>query len=393
MACLYPESGSAYAYVSRGLNPHLGFLAGWLMLMGYLVIPVVNVIYVALTIQRVAPWLPFQALALAIALCMTYLNLRGIEFTARANQVLLASMFVLIGLFFALGVRFVFNAAGWAGLLSAEPFYNPETFRLSSVATATSLAALTFIGFDGVTTLAEETRNPRRTVPAAVVLTCLFTGILSAAELYLAQRVWPDYRSFANPETAFLDVSHRAGGAFLLHGMAGVLAAACFGSGFSGQAAAARLLYGMGRDRVIPLAALVRISPASGAPHLNILFVGALAAAGAFVLNYERSAALLNFGAFLAFMLVNAACIRKCFFSAPTGERQMRHLLIPGAGFMFCLWIWTSLPKAAWIAGGAWLGAGIVWGAVRTRGYRSSSLRIDFGVVEAADRRGAEGGS
>src|SRR5439155_433711 len=109
-------------------------------------------------------------------------------------------------------VRYLLHQSGWAGVFSPQPFYNPATFDLRAVMTATSLAALTYIGFDGVTTLAEETQNPRRTIPLATVLVCLITGIFSAVEVYLGQRVWPDYQSFPNLETAFLDVTHRVGG-------------------------------------------------------------------------------------------------------------------------------------------------------------------------------------
>jgi amino acid transporter len=381
MAYHYPHSGSAYVYVGQGLNAHFGFFAGWLMLLGYLVIPVVNVIYVSLTVQRVIPGVPFPFLALLIATTFTILNLRGIKFAARANEILLGAMFIVIGLFFFFAVKFLFASTGWEGVFSAEPFYNPDTFNLSAIGTATSLAALTYIGFDGVTTLAEETKNPRRNVPAAVVLTCVLTGILSAAELYLGQRVWPDYDTFTNLETAFLDVSERIGGSLMLNGMAAVLIVACFGSGFSGQAGAARLLYGMGRDRVIPNKVFGSLSQKTQVPVYNILIVGALALIGALTLNYERSAALLNFGAFLAFMGVNLASIRKCFFLAEPGKRRWWDLLIPAVGFAFCFWIWISLPVLARIAGGIWLGAGIIYSAIRTKGFREKPADVDFSDV------------
>jgi len=241
MAALYPAAGSAYTYVSRGLNEHLGFLAGWAMILDYLIIPVINVAYVALTIQRLSPWIPYWIWTLLVAAGITALNLRGIRATARANTGLLAVMSIVIAAFLLLAVRYLLKTSGWSGLVSLQPFYNPATFDVRAVSTATALAALTYIGFDGVTTLAEEVENPRRNLLLATVLTCVVTGLLSTAEVYLAQRVWPDYRSFSNPETAFLDVTGRVGGALLFHAMAAVLIVSCFGSGLAGQTGAARL--------------------------------------------------------------------------------------------------------------------------------------------------------
>ena len=113
---------------------------------------------------------------------------------------------------------------------------------------ATSFAALTYIGFDGITTLSEEVENPKRNVLLATVLVCLFTGIFSGVEVYLGQRIWPNWHSFPNLETAFMDVCRRVGGTPLFQAMGAILVLAALGSGLTGGLGAARLLYGMGRD-------------------------------------------------------------------------------------------------------------------------------------------------
>lgn len=380
MAVRYPAAGSAYTYVGRGLNPHLGFLAGWAMILDYLIIPVINVAYLALTIQRVAPSVPYWVWATLAATGMTALNLRGIRSTARVNFALLGAMSVVIAAFVALAVRYLLRSGGWGALVSSQPFYNPSTFSLGPVFTATSLAALTYIGFDGVTTLAEEAEDPKRTVPLATVLTCLVTGLLSTVEIYLAQRAWPDWTSFTNTETAFLDVTARVGGTLLFQAMAAVLIVSCFGSGLAGQVGAARLLYGMGRDGVLPRRFFGRLSAAGGNPTFNIWLTGALALAGAMLLSWERAVELLNFGAFLSFMGVNIAAIREHF--RHSGDQRQRGWLTgvaaPALGFGFCLWIWLSLRTPAKIAGGLWLAVGIVYDAVRTRGFRHTPAAMDF---------------
>jgi amino acid transporter len=379
MATLYPVAGSAYTYVGHGLNAHLGFLAGWVMLLDYLLIPVLNVIYVGLTLQRVLPQVPFSIWVLLAVAAITLLNLLGIRFAAAANQALLALMTVVIAAFAVQCVRFLLAGPERGGLFSLQPFYDPATFNFASLATGTSLAALTYIGFDGVTTLAEEAREPKRTVPLATVLVCLITGLLSTLEVYLAQRVWPDYSTFPNAETAFLDVCGRVGGDWLFQAMAAILVVACFGSGLAGQIGAARLLYALGRDRVLPPRVFAYVSRRSGTPVVNIVLVGALALCGAFALSYERAASLLNFGAFLAFMGVNLAAIRQyCFRSSENRSGRWRDLVIPALGFLFCFSIWISLPLPAKIAGGAWLTVGVVYQAVQTRGFRRPPPKLDL---------------
>jgi amino acid transporter len=380
MAALYPSAGSAYTYVGRGLSVHLGFLAGWAMSLDYLVLPIVAIIQAALAIERLVPKVPYSAWVALFAILLTAVNLQGIRTTARTNIGLLIVMFVVIANFLFLAIRHLLHADGLGSLLSIQPFYVAGNFDFRAVATATSFAALTYIGFDGVTTLAEDVENPRRNVLLATVLVCLFTTIFSCVLVYLAQLVWPDYRTFPNPETAFMDVTRRVGGAVLFQGMGLVVILASLGGGLSGQVAAARLLFGMGRDNVLPRRVFGYLDPTRNSPTFNIVLVGLLAFVGSLVLNLEHAGELLNFGAFLAFMGVNLASIRQYYFlRAVKGERRLfGDVLVPGLGFLFCLGIWLSLPKLAKTVGGLWFLAGLVYDAFRTRGFRTQPVMIDF---------------
>jgi putrescine importer len=378
MATIYPTSGSAYTYVSRGVNAHFGFLAGWVMLLDYFIIPIVSIIYVSLTMHRVFPLIPNEVWAAVVTIAITVLNLRGIGYTKNTNNILMTVMCLVIALFFILGIRYLLRATGMPGLLTLEPLYNPHTFRWNTVLTATSLAALTYIGFDGVTTLAEETVNPKRTVPLATVIVCVLTGFLSGGESYLAQRVWPDYNTFTNLDTAFLDVTRRIGGTALFETMAAVLVLSCFGTAFTGQASAARLMYSMGREGILPKA-LGRLSPRTTIPALNTLLIGIIAFAGTVFLSYERAAELLNFGAFLAFIGVNLAA---ALHSLKDPERHWSHAVIPILGLLCCATIWVSLPTPSLITGSIWLSIGIVYLAVQTRGFRLTPRRIPAGELQ-----------
>ena len=356
MSALYPSAGSAYIYVARGLNPHLGFLTGWAMFLDYLLMPLINIIFGALALQRlIGPSLPriphgllFGALAALCAGAMTFLNLRGIRATARVNLVLVVVLCGVISVWVVLALRFLYLREGLSGIFSLHPFYNAATFRWRAIAAGTSFAALTYIGFDGVTTLAEEVDNPRRNVLLASVLVCLFTGLFGALQAYIAQCVWPDWHTFPNLETAFLDVSELVGGIVLFKIIAGILIVACLGTGLSGQAGAARLLFGMGRDNVLPKRFFGYLDPKTNNPSRNIWTIGIVAFVGALLLSYEMGAELLNFGAFLAFMGVNLAVLRCFYFSenARHKRRLVADAVIPMFGFVFCLAIWLGIANA-----------------------------------------------
>ncbi len=220
---------------------------------------------------------------------------------------------------------------------------------LTEILTATSFAALTYIGFDGVTTLAEDVENPKRNVLLAVVLTCVFAAVFSGVEAYLGARVWPDWRTFPNLETAFMDICARAGGLILSWSMALVLIVAAFGSGLTGTLGAARLLFGMGRDGVLPKKFFGKLTPGTSTPINNILLIGGISFIGSVMLNYigsayEHAGELLNFGAFLAFAGVNFACFWQFSVRRQQGApiNIPRDAFLPLVGFIFCAGIWVE---------------------------------------------------
>src|SRR5580692_3866055 len=387
MGALYPQAGSAYTYVGKGLNPHLGFLAGWAMILDYLLQPLINTVWISTALhERYVQQVPFMVWALLIAGVMTVLNLIGVKASARANKVLLAVMSVVVVAFIVLALKYLYGGQGWAGIFSLQPIYDPKTFDVHKILKASSFAALTYIGFDGVTTLAEDVENPKRNVLLAVVLTCIFAGVCSGVEAYLGARVWPDWHSFPNLETAFMDICSRVGGVVLFNAMGFILIVAAFGSGLTGTLGAARLLFGMGRDGVLPRKFFGYLKPGTSTPTYNILLIGGLAFAGAVLLNYigsayEHAGELLNFGAFLAFMGVNFACFWQFSVIAKKAGAE-RHLLrdaiLPLAGFAFCLLIWWNLNSLVKTVGGIWFAVGLIYVGSKTNWFRSAPVMIDF---------------
>ena len=372
MAALYPSAGSAYTYVGRGLHPYLGFVSGWAMLLDYVVSPLFCIIYGSLALRRAVPELPFWLCAAMFAGGITFLNLRGIRSTARANQVLLTIMFVVLLSYITLAIRYLLAHYGVTGLFSIKPFYDPATFNARDIAGATSFAALTYLGFDAVTTLAEDVKNPRRNVLLAAVVVCAFTGVFGGLLVYLGQLAWPDYKTFSNIETAFIEVTGRVGGIWLFQAMATVLVVANIGAGMTTQVGAARLLFGMGRDDVIPRRFFAHLHPVRNTPNRNIWLIGILGYVGALVMSYETTAEILNFGAFLGFMGVNLAVIWQFWVRRAEGHSRefFADIVLPGLGFIFCTVIWLGLGAPAKIAGGIWFVVGLVVLASHTRGFR-----------------------
>jgi amino acid transporter len=226
---------------------------------------------------------------------------------------------------------------------------------------------LTYIGFDGISTLSEEAENPRRNILIATVLTCVVIGLLSAVEVYVAQLIWPAPERFPDVDTAYVYAAGRAW-APLFSIVGGTLLLANFGSGMGAQLGAARLLYGMGRSNALPKSFFGVVDAKHHVPRNNVFFVGAIVLFGSFFLSYGLGAEMLNFGALIAFMGVNAAALLRYFIRAP--EKKIWNLLPPLLGFLICLGLWVSLSHLAMLVGGIWMVAGIAFGIWKTRWFR-----------------------
>jgi putrescine importer len=374
MARVYPSAGSAFTYVGRELNPVLGYATGWSMVMDYVLNPIIAAIWCSKGAMNVAPEIPYPLWVSLFAGLFTALNLRGVKASARTNEILAAGMSVVVLIFFVAAVRFLLGAhLGSADLI--RPFYDRQTFSLPVVLTGASIASLTYIGFDGISTLSEEVENPRRNILLATVLTCAIIGVLASLEVYAAQLIWGDWKGFPDPDTAFVHVAGKAGGVVLFQLVNMTLLVGNIGSGAGAHLGAARLLYGMGREGALPRSFFGAIDARRNIPHKNVLLIGALTLGGALVLSYQLGAEMLNFGAFIAFMGVNLAAL--WHYWVRTEEKRWVDGALPLVGFLVCLYLWVSLRMPAKLAGGAWLAAGMLFGAIRTRGFTLKAGSFD----------------
>ncbi len=377
MAAAFPAAGSTYVYASKALHPGAGFLAGWAMTIDYILIPMLSVIFVGLTANKVWPEVPYAVWVIITAAVITLINLRGMVLASRANYVMNAIMIASLVWFILLALRALWGGMGEGHLLSVKPFFNPQTFSFPAVMGATSLAVLSFIGFDGVSTLAEDARNPRHDIGRATVLVCFIAGGLFVLQSYLAQMVWPDYTKFAPVETAFMDVGSLVGGNSLFYFLSFVLVVAGFASAITGQASASRLLYGMGRDRLLPHRIFAYVHPRLGTPVYSVLLMGGLHLIGALILKYTEAAELVNFGAFIGFMAVNLCVIRHYWWGQR--ERRLADLLLPALGFVVCLYIWLHLSHLAMGLGLLWMVIGLLYLLWLTRGFKHEIASLNPG--------------
>ncbi|MGA2032423.1 MAG: APC family permease [Thermoguttaceae bacterium] len=378
MANAYPTAGSAYSYVGQELHSSLGYLTGWAMVFDYVLNPIISVIWCSGEAMKFLPEVPYPLWAVFFAVLFTGLNLRGIKASARTNQWMAGGLTVVVALFLAAAVRYVCSVSDPSPGRFLLPFYNPQTFSLAAVSHGASLAMLTYIGFDAISTLSEEAHNPRRNILLATVLTCLITGILCGAQVYAAQLVWPESaESFKNLDTAIVDVAGRAGGALLMTivGLALLVAQTCSGAG--AHLAAGRLLYGMGRDNAIPSRFFAALAPRTRIPRNNIVLVGVLALAGAFAVSFEIGCEMLNFGALIGFMGVNLSAFVRYYLRG--NRSNPLNLVLPLAGFLICLYLWWSLSPLAKIVGLSWLATGFLYGAWKTNWFRR---KIEFTVPD-----------
>jgi len=366
MARVYPSAGSAFTYVAREIHPAVGYITGWSMVMDYIVNPLICTVWCAEQAHQFAPGIPTWGWKIFFAVVFTLLNLQGIKTSARVNAGMAAAMGAVVVIIFVTGIRYVLGHPHSEPGFFTRPFYDPQTFTLGGLFGCTSLAVLTYIGFDGISALSEEAENPKRNILLATVMTCLVIGVLSAAEVYIAQLVWPASRPFPDQDTAYVYAAALTW-APLFKILGVTLLVANFGSGMGAQIGAARLLYGMGKSNALPKSFFGAVHTKNQVPRNNVIFIEGIVLLGAFLLSYARGIEMLNFGALIAFMGVNLAAFMRYFVH---GEKKLTNFFPPLLGFFICLGLWWNLSKPALILGAIWMLAGIAFGAWKTRLFR-----------------------
>jgi amino acid transporter len=373
MAAAFPSAGSTYTYARQSIHPYVGFVAGWAMILDYVLVPLLSAVYVSLTAVRLVPEVPYAVWAFLFAGGITAVNLFGIQVTARASRLMIIVMSASAALFVILAARTVIDSLGLAGLVQPRALLNSDTLAVGPLMTAAAVATLSYLGFDAVSTLAEDTRDPGKDIKFATVFVCLIQALFCFLISYLAALVWSPDRPFPNVETAILDISRIIGGAGMLGFTTFVLLVAAVASSITCQAGASRLLFGMGRDGILPRSVFGYLDPKRATPTRSIVVMGAISFVGALLISFQLVVELVNFGAFLGFVLVNLSVIGHYYvrLGERSGVAWLRNLLFPLAGAAVCVYIWMNLGAGAKLLGSVWTAVGVAYLAVLTRGFRT----------------------
>ncbi|AXE98198.1 APC family permease [Paraburkholderia hospita] len=375
LARLYPVAGSAYTYTRKTFNAHLGFLIGWATLLDYFFLPMVIWLIGAAYLNAAFPHVPSWIWIVAFIVLTSGLNIVGIELAARFNIVLMVVQLAIVAMFVALCWHYASAAAGPGGIAMAEPFFKPHV-PLGATMAGAAIAAYSYLGFDAVSTLTEETIDPKKNMPRAILLIALIGGAIFVIAAYTMQLAHPGVE-FKDTDSAAFEVAKMIGGDIFVTVFLAGLILAQFASGISAQASVGRLLYAMGRDEILPKRFFGYIHPRFKTPAINIAIAGIVGLI-ALKLDVATSTSFINFGAFLAFTAVNL-CVIRLYLSGNHGDRKIGvfgGLVFPLIGAVADIWLLASLEKTALVLGAVWFVLGIAYLCWITRLFRQAPPEV-----------------
>ena len=373
MAAAYPVAGSAYTYSQKSFGAPVGFLVGWTLLLDYLFLPMINYLVIGIFLNAAIPAVPPWVIILVTIALVTVLNIVGIVSVARANFLIVAMQTIFIAVFVVLALVTI-SGSGSVDLLA--PLTGDGTAPGAGVIFAgAAILCLSFLGFDAVSTLSEEAKDPTRSVPRAIMITTVLAGIIFFALSYLAQLAFPS-NEFSDVDSAALDVMSSVGGQFLETFFTAAYVAGATGSALTSQASVARILYAMGRDGIMPRRIFGHVSVRFGTPVYAILVVSVVSLV-AIVISLTTLASMISFGALVAFSAVNLAAF-KHYYVDRREHAIVNNLVLPLIGFALTIWLWTSLSGLTLVIGLCWLAAGFIYLAARTNAFRKPTPVLDL---------------
>jgi putrescine importer len=375
----YPVAGSAYTYTQKAFGSHLGFMTGWALLLDYLLLPILSYILIGQYMSATVPAIPYWVWVIAAVLLVTVLNFIGINLVTNINLALVGAQIVFIVIFVISSIGYISGNPKTVGLF--DPFFGKGA-DLSHLAAGGAILALAFLGFDAVSTLSEEAREPKKTIPRAILLTTLAGGVLFTVCAWIAGLVFPDF-AHLSADAPTLDLMHRAGGVVLGGLFTAAFVAGSFAAAMTSQVSVSRILYSMGRDGMLPRRVFGVLHRRFKTPYLAIVIVGALGLVALFIdINWVFQ--MINFGALIAFSFVNLSVIKTYMIDRKDrgAAAVIKYIIAPAIGFALTIWLWTSLPALAFEIGGAWILVGFIYLLGLTRFFTKKPPVMDFSEEE-----------
>ncbi|WP_369987719.1 APC family permease [Pseudomonas xanthosomatis] len=367
----FPQSGSAYTYTQRAINPHVGFLVGWSSLLDYLLLPMVNALLAKLYLSAMFPEVPEWAWVVGFVTLISLINMRSINLVAHFNLLFVLVQVAIMSVFVYLCVRGLDQGEGLGTAWSLTPFVDDKT-QFAALAAGATILCFSFLGFDAVTCLSEETRDPGKTIPKAIFLTALIGGVMFIGVSYFIQAYFPTMQRFHDQEAALPEIALYVGGKLFQSVFIACTVINTIASGLASQTSVSRLLYVMGRDNVLPAGVFARLHPRFKTPVLNIIVVGLISLSAIFF-DLVTATSVINFGALVAFSFVNLSVINHCFLRE--GLRQglankLKYLVLPTIGFCIIVSLWLDLNEHSLLFGGVWAALGVLYLGWLTKAFR-----------------------
>ncbi len=355
MSAASRSAGSTYSFIRLGFGEFVGFLGGWLIALDYVLVPALAGILSAIACQYAIPTLSKLGCVIGFVILSTAINIAGIRLTAHANRIIFILAILILLAFFAAGLKALYSSP-LSGLTLA-PFFRAESFNFSFILPAVSIAALCFLGFDGVSTLSEETKPEAKGVGQAMVVAIIITGVLFSGQAWIAQDLSSGIAP-QEPATAFYHIAEQVGGASLKWLIVIAILIVGLSSALTAQVGLSRILYSMARDSILP-DSLATLHPITQSPYRSGILVGtvSLAVGLAFVSRVTELIFLVNFGALSAYLLIHAAVIRHYFIRLQS-RRFGIHLLAPVFGIILISAILFGMETTAMVLGACWMVGG-----------------------------------
>ncbi len=385
MVKAYPISGSAYTYTKKAINPQMGFLVGWALLLDYIVSPIIACLTFGLFMNAQFPSIPVYIWIIVLNLVLALVNIIGIKSAARVSGFSVVLQVVFIFFFCLLVIKDIVSGGSGAALFSIQPFFSSD-FELSTIFSGAALICFCFLGFDAVTTMAEETVQPKKTIPKAIFLIVCIAAVLYIAISYSTQIAYPDY-SFENSDTAAFELVRMVGGNLLSAVFTTVLIVAIFTQGVSSVTSVTRFIYALGKESILPKKVFSYVHPKFKTPVLNIVFV-TIISFSAIVIDLDTAVTFVSFGALTAFTFVNLSVITHYYIRKKqrTFKHSLLYLVFPLVGAGFIGWLLTLLEKQTLLIGTIWIILGFIYIGVRSAFVRKSASGLKGGKVAIENR-------
>lgn len=375
MVQAFPVAGSTYTYTQKSINSKLGFISGWLMLLDYVFIPLVLIVVSGNFSNALIPQVPFWIWIIIYTIIVTAINLVGVEVAAKANFIISAIMILGIVSFIIAAVRYI-SGENISSITLAEAVYNSKNFSFNSIIGASSLAVVSYFGFDAISTMTEEAAVSTKKVGQSIVIACVIQTVIFMSVVYFATLVTPDYTAIKDTDVAFFEIALTVGGTAFQTFITLIIITTGLASALAGQTAASRLLFGMGRDKLIPSKVFAHLSPKYNTPTYSILFMSIITIICALTLSFTVINEIVTFGGLFGFICVNIAVVVHCFFR--NGDKKIiRNLIFPILGAIICFYIWINLSSVAKIVGFSWMTIGIIYLSMRMAISKEFKITLD----------------